>query len=210
MTEQVREGLSKDGVKSTSSAWELEHAMRSMMIKKFINMSNESSPLKKFIMDNIDIALGIQNDADELPTGIVLKHLKYCEIKEDIDAIYLPCLSFKKNYHWLLTTSDMHCFTEMQSHKSPDEIKSHLWRPGPYVWPLKAMLKAGTTLRGEAEHYSKTKISERSWYEYIKSFAFEIPKKAVNPIWCHHHMGLGAATHMSSTAGMMLLYFIIN
>ena len=43
-------------------------------------------------------ALGIQNDADELITGMTMLHLRHCEFKPTVQQrpIYLPCTSFKK------------------------------------------------------------------------------------------------------------------
>lgn len=51
------------------------------------------------------------------------------------------------------------------------EAASFLWRAGPVMWPLRTILQQQSTLRGAAE---------------------------VAP--CQHHMGLGAASHMSSVA----------
>ena len=79
------------------------------MVKRFVRLDQQKSPLKEFIMSNIDTALGIQNDADELFTGETLNYLRHCVLKPGVQAVLAPAIAFKKNYHWLQHTSDMQC-----------------------------------------------------------------------------------------------------
>jgi hypothetical protein len=149
--------------------WALEFAMRTEMIRIF-KLIPDSVVLKKMVMDNIKNVWALQNDADEMPSGHVLWNFKNCEMKQDIRAVYLPCLSFKRNFHWLQTTSDMVCFKDLNGRG--DELKNYLWRGAPYLWRLAEMLDDGSTLR-----YHKFKLDP-----------------------CLHHMGIGAAVHISSVA----------
>ena len=84
-------------------------------------------------------------------------------------GIYTPSFVFKRSLHWMEPTVDMRCLHDKESSSNP-LLKSYLWRPGPYVWPLHMMLSTKSTLRGNFE----------------KDFQ------------CIHHMGLSAAVHMSS------------
>jgi hypothetical protein len=92
--------------KNDKDLWALENSMRTEMILKFndifpYNITNKNSALKSLLIDNINNTWAIQNDADEIITGNTLYHIRNCEIKESIESIYMPCLSFKRNFHWL-------------------------------------------------------------------------------------------------------------
>jgi hypothetical protein len=150
--------------------WALEFAMRTEMIRLFKAIPHGQNKLKDKIMGNIGNVWGIQNDADELPSGKALFHFKHCSMKGGIKAVYLPCLSFKKNLHWLQTTSDMICFNGVN--ESAADIKRYMWRGAPYLWPLSDMLNDGSTLR-----YNKYKLDP-----------------------CTKHLGIGASIHLSSIA----------
>jgi len=184
--------------KGGNGHWALDTAMRFEMVKHFnallseVILSNSTlvsenmivhrpPPLQHLsptllvkIKAGIDdgTALGLQNDADEIPTAIVLKHLRHCEIKPHFEFIYLPCISYKKNYYWLQTTFDLGCLSGPDVTPETESVKHYLWRPAPWVWPLQTILQEENTLR----HY-KTDGHE-----------------------CKTHMGLGAASHMSSGA----------
>jgi hypothetical protein len=151
----------------------LVDSMRKKMIERFIKL-NSSVPLKAFVMQNIENAFGTQSDADEIITRDTLTHLKHCEFKEDVKSIYIPCISFKKNYHWLQRTIDLTELKGFDINNDTSGILNHLWKPAPYLWPLKVILKQRTTTRG---HF--------------------VGGKGVN---LTHHMGLGGAGHMSSVA----------
>jgi len=174
-----------------SGAWALENSMRSMMMKKFTQLNDETHPVKKKIFDAMALAsanaaskghenlmpLGLQNDADELATGTSLLHLRRCEIKREVKGIYLPSFSFKKNFHWLQATMDTHLegpsFSAEPNNNASILVQMYMWRPAPYAWPLDVLVKAQTTLRGE-------------WK----------PDK----FWEKHHMGIGSGYHISSVA----------
>ena len=134
----------------------------------------------------------IQNDGDELVEGDVLRHLRHCELRADVSRIYTPCFSFKGNYHWLQTTRDMRSFGFGQDTSAgmlsklggflkkklehvfgkglEPELNKYLWKLGPYLWPLSVVVKS--------EHLMRRNFSEDVFFE--------------------HHMGYGAATHMSA------------
>lgn len=116
--------------------------------------------------------LGIQNDGDEIVVKKALEHLKKCEIRPEVSSIYTPCMSFKSNFYWLQRTRDMDCFqgTDEVDRRIQKHLKKYMWRLGPYLWPLQSMLDANHNLR--RVYHNKT---------------------------CHHHMGLGTASHMSAT-----------
>jgi hypothetical protein len=56
---------------NTQNLWSLEKSMRTKMIEKFIQLNQTVSSLKMKIMSNLNTALGIQNDADEIIKGDV-------------------------------------------------------------------------------------------------------------------------------------------
>jgi hypothetical protein len=152
----------------------LERSMRSEPIRLFKEMKNESHPLKQQIMNNIHHAWILQNDGDEIPTGEALLHFKYCERRyENIEEYFFPSFPFKKNFNWIQTTKDLGCMNGGNINTQTEALRFHTWRPGPYIQPLERVLRDGET------------------YRYRKSDSI-IP--------CEHHMGLGAATHLSSTA----------
>ncbi len=71
-----------------------------------------SAVLKERIMSTLSkygssSVYGIQNDGDEIMTAHGLAHVKHCELRPDVVSIYAPCFSFKNNFHWLQTTTDM-------------------------------------------------------------------------------------------------------
>eukprot|EP01036_Dinobryon_divergens_P039596 gene39596-52221_t len=143
------------------------------MIEKFKNLDPKESPLKARIMAGLDTALGIQNDADELIKGEVLYHLKHCELRKEVQGIYTPAFQFKRNFHWMEPTSDLGCLSQpsFPLQQQMSLFTSHLWRPGPYLYPLSLMIDKGHTNR---------------LHKFDSNF------------FCTHHMGIGAAVHMSS------------
>ena len=144
------------------------------IVRRFINAS--SHPLKVALdlhMKMGGAALGIQNDGDEIISGAVLQHLKYCSTRPQVNQIYTPCTSYKSNFNWLQHTHDMTCFTSAHGDDSGKrldaELRHFLWREGPYVWPLGEMIASESLLRRN--------VSDNA---------------------CQHHMGLGAAVHLSA------------
>ena len=158
------------GTAFKSGNWELDFAMRTEMVKRFNALQNNS--LKVFVMTHLQGAYGIQNDADEMVNGKVLNHIKHCEVKREVNFMYTPSFAFKKNFHWLQNTIDLGCLKGSNVNDQTEKLRYHIWRPGPYLWPLSTILKENSTLR-----YHNYEGRE-----------------------CIHHLGLGAATHMSSLA----------
>lgn len=166
-----------------SLLWSLERSMRSEMIRKFAEIDIATNHLKHKIMNNIDNVYATQNDADEIPSLMALLHIKHCEIIANVDAIYLPSLAFKGNFHWLqyigpsgdTTCSNVFLQTLLETtsdnidlNDAARELQPFLWRSGPFLWPLTHFLRSNETLRRVTR--------------------------------CNHHMGLGSAVHMTSTA----------
>jgi len=134
----------------------------------------------------------IQNDGDEFVNGQVLRHLRHCEILPEVKSVFTPCFGFKNNYHWLQTTFDMAHFTagqqsargivDLYKHVKlvyfghffdkglQMELNSYIWRLGPFLWPLQTLTEAGSMLR----------------------------RNFTQDRFFNHHMGYGAATHMSA------------
>ena len=114
-----------------------------------------------------------QNDGDEIVNAKVIAHIKYCEICSEVQSIHTPCFAYKSNYHWLQRNRHMQCFegADEEDRQAQVYLKKYLWKPGPYLWPLNIVLDHQYTMR----------------YNYTSHF-------------CEHHMGLGAATHLSSTS----------
>ena len=144
----------------------------------------------KYMRDGGEV-FAIQNDGDELVNGKVLRHLRHCKIKPEVKSIFTPCFGFKNNYHWLQTTFDMRHFTSGQTSARgvvdiykylkmvqfghffgnglQMELNKFIWRLGPYLWPLQTIIDEGSMLR----------------------------RNFTNDRFFNHHMGYGAATHMS-------------
>jgi hypothetical protein len=74
---------------------------------------------------SIDHDVGRFIDADEIPGAAALTHLQHCQWRSltPYDAVFLPALAFKKNFHWLQTTKDLGCLGES------DGLQFHSWRP---------------------------------------------------------------------------------
>ena len=106
------------------------------MVKRFVRLDRQHSPLKDFIMNHIDIALGIQNDADELFTGETLNYLRHCALKPGVQTVLAPAIAFKKNYHWLLHTIDMQCLRGNDVHLSIVRDDEFSVRQDPSLTPL--------------------------------------------------------------------------
>lgn len=151
----------------------MEKSMRTEMIRLF-KATNNDNPLKKRVMKRLSRVLALQNDADEISNGRVLLHIKHCKLRHPDRRLYLPCISFKKNFLWLQQTHDMGCLRGGNANSGNEELKNYLWRPGPFVWPLSSMLSLGSTGRLHVG-------SE------LEGF-------------CEYHTGLGSAVHMSSVA----------
>lgn len=134
----------------------------------------------------------IQNDGDEFVNGQVLKHVRHCELLPEVKSIFAPCFAFKNNYHWLQTTFDMRHFMSGQ-HSGRGivdvykylklvtfghffgkglqmELNQFIWRLGPFLWPLETLTGAESMLR----------------------------RNFTQDRFFNHHMGHGAATHMSA------------
>jgi hypothetical protein len=151
----------------------LEKSMRSEPIRLLKQLSIYH-PLKSKIISNIDNAWMLQNDGDELPGADALAHFKYCELlNNSTNEIYFPSFPFKKNYNWIQMTKDLGCMKGGNINPSNEYLKFHTWRPGPYIQQLADVLKDGETKR----HRKSDSITP-----------------------CAHHLGLGAATHLSSVA----------
>ncbi len=108
--------------------------------------------------------------------------MKYCEIKKEVNGIYTPAIQFKRNLHWLEPTRDLQCITQpsFPIHSQISFFRSYLWRPGPYLYPLSMMLQLGHTNR---QHDFKSDF------------------------YCRHHMGIGAAVHISSAVDPVGIVF---
>mmetsp|Transcript_423 Transcript_423/g.439 ORF Transcript_423/g.439 Transcript_423/m.439 type:complete len:492 (+) Transcript_423:120-1595(+) len=178
LTARTRASVSRKRSSKTydkSDLWALETAMRTRMVEKFLSLDESVYPLKARVMRGLKEALGIQNDADEIIKGEVLFHLKHCELKKGVSGIYTPSFHFKRNFHWMEESHDLGCLAQPSFPLQADmhTFTSRLWRPGPYLYPLSLMLGIRSTNR---KHTFETKF------------------------YCHHHMGLGAAVHISSVA----------
>jgi hypothetical protein len=166
---RARKGILNGG-SPKSGGFALDNSMRIKMVEGFKKL-NSSVPLKHFIMQNIETAFGIQNDADEIINRDTLTHLKHCEVQKEVKSIYVPCISFKKNYHWLLRSFDITGLTGFDINNTTGEILNYLWKPAPYLWPLKVILTQTSTFRSHSIYKNLT-----------------------------HHMGLGGAGYISSVA----------
>jgi len=134
----------------------------------------------------------VQNDGDEFVNGQVLRHMRQCELLPEVKSIFAPCFGFKNNYHWLQTTFDMRHFTAgQQSARGVSDLYKHIklvyfgrffgkglqmelnkyiWRLGPFLWPLQTLTAADSMMR----------------------------RNFTQDRFFNHHMGYGAATHMSA------------
>ena len=182
-----QKGLEKDTalpVHHRKGAWTLEHAMRSEMIKRFASHLKANATLRTLVGgDGGDTTHGarawaLQNDEDELVAAAVLAHMRHCHVQKEVSAIYFPCVSFKKNFHWLQQTSDLQCLSPEGAGASDSaniataELVHYLWRPGPWAWPLSEMLVRSSTLRSVFPGRGRPE--------------------------CQHHMGVPSAVHLSS------------
>ena len=172
----VKESLSKgERYMIRSQSWALEKRMRPEIIQRFDRLNATSSEVKGKVLRRIAEgaeALGIQNDADEFITGTALLHLRHCEIKPAARSggIYLPCTAFKKNYHWLQQTTDL-----VACIRGNDVTAA--------TAPLKGHLWRPGPVVWPLSKMLAAKTTLRD-----------------EPFNCEHHMGLGAASHMSSVA----------
>jgi hypothetical protein len=195
---KYQENLS--GREIDDAIWEMDRYCKRDPIRSFLilNSSHPQYHLKEMIMtaikdkNNMEV-YAIQNDADEIVKGDVLKHIKYCDIKKEVLSIYTPCFSFKNNFHWLQKTFDMKYFSNGKQSKREvwkdnrfkywdtlwfeeyavhRELNDFLWKIGPYVWPMTRMLHHSPpgNLRDD---FTKNEYTQ-------------------------YHMGYGAAIHMSS------------
>jgi len=190
--------------------WMLEKAMRTEAVERFKQLDDAASPLKAAVMAALGADLrggngtkstsggaagshvwAIQSDADEIITAEALRYHRHCQLKPHVKAVYAPCTAFKKNYHWLLPTFDLReCYPQRDAAAAraaaghthavaATRLARHLWRGGPTLWPLHDILAAGSTLRG------------RGFSCLDRAFA---------------HLGLGAASHLSSVAEPSLYF----
>jgi len=144
------------------------------MIRRFMEIDPLTNSLKRELNEFIasgGAVLATQADADELVHREALYHLAHCERKAGVESIYMPCFSFKSNLYWLQRTFDMGCIRPADKADAAvaSELNGFLWRLGPYVWPLDSMLRAVSNLR-----------------------------RNYTALACTHHMGYGAAVHLSS------------
>ena len=143
----------------------------------------------------------IQNDGDEFVNGKVLRHLRSCALHSEVKSVFTPCFGFKNNYNWLQTTFDMRHFTSGQKStrdivdvykylqtavfgrfvgKSLQmELNQFIWRLGPFLWPLQTVMDADSMLR---RNFTQDRFFS-------------------------HHMGYGAATHMSAVNEPVELWY---
>eukprot|EP00808_Paulinella_micropora_P009329 g11837.t1 len=84
--------------------WKLEHRMRRDVVQLF-RQSQDPRVLKILQAANNQTAYSIQADADEMPAGSSLLHLKHCETKIRPPFWTAPLL-FKYNFHWLQHTHE--------------------------------------------------------------------------------------------------------
>jgi hypothetical protein len=152
-------------------SWALEKAQRTEIIRLFSEYVKHNATLQALVHGHgrEGQTWAIQNDEDELISGDALRHMDGCELRSEVKAIYTPCMSFKKSFYWLQTTSDLMCLGE--SSPKEEALAHFLWRPGPWLWPLSEMLKRKSTLRGV------------------------FPSKGEE---CRHHLGVPSAMHLSS------------
>ncbi|KAG1678993.1 hypothetical protein FOA52_013057 [Chlamydomonas sp. UWO 241] len=126
---------------------------------------------------------GIQGDEDELITRGALAHFRACKLKSGVGrvGVYAPCIVFKSSYSWLMTTRDLPCFARSThlnstSDETKAQLASFLYRPGPWLWPLRSFLAANSTLRNHN------------------------PENAHGGVACDFHLGMCASVHLSSCA----------
>jgi len=141
-------------------------------ILSFFNTNEKLDKFKAIISTNYKYILAIQNDGDEIISSKVLYHLKYCQVKPEVESIYTPSFGFKHNFNWMIKSIDMECFNSANNDDKLLEpyLKQFLWSLGPVVWPLQSMIDNDHNLR-----------------------------RIKNNNNCNHHMGFGAAVHISSS-----------
>ena len=166
-----------------NGGWELEKFFRKLPVVKLAEALARPGGVAQLhgisATDLGDAIVAIQSDADEIPTRRTMHHLKHCELVAGMQwPLYLPVLSGKKTVQWLQTTqSDAKRGDAILIDHDEDggrELLAHIWRPGPYVWPLAAMIAAKDTLR------------------YVKQFDGD------GKVGSSAHTGMGSAFHMSS------------
>ena len=167
-----------------------------------------SAILKESIMEALQkhgsgSVYGIQNDGDEIMTRKGLTHVKYCELRGDVASIYAPSFSFKNNFHWLQTTSDMKNWgkdirptsglrkrnrrdvapswdldgkTAWYTDRTRSTLNGFLWKSGPFLWPLQYFLDG---------NHGKGSVLRANFTSNEHS---------------QHHLGYGAAFHMSAVS----------
>lgn len=139
----------------------------------FFNTKEKLDRFRSIILREYKYILAIQNDGDEIVSGQVLYHLKHCQVKADVESIYTPSFGFKHNFNWMIRSLEMdECF---QSANDNDKLldpylKQFLWNLGPVLWPLHIMIDNEHNMR-------RMKKND----------------------YCIHHMGLGAAVHISAS-----------
>jgi hypothetical protein len=122
--------------------------------------------------------LAIQGDGDEIITGKVLHHLKFCELNSYDFPLYAPCASYKHNVNYV--------FEEKQidlrlSPEDPIELLDHLIAAGPQVDLLYKYIISNDTLRhahnrpqfhmglGAAVHLSSIQEPVELWLKAIST-----------------------------------------
>jgi hypothetical protein len=136
-------------------------------------------------------ALGTENDGDEIISGQVVLHLKHCEIRNETlnyGEIYMPCTQFKKNFYWMESLFDGSCLAGFDLTAETSAIKSHLWMRGPTLVTMQRIMDSRTV------HHADVKG------------LFDTKSGMVSSCYKLHHMGLGAAFHMSATAEPVLYW----
>lgn len=179
------------------SNWELEQAMRRLMVVKFktLPLTHPDAPLQQEVTHEITVRgysltsmgvksmvrytrnssyivqeapLAIQSDADEIITEPALAHLKHCALKcASCFPLYAPCFNLKGNAMTLQHTGPTELSINLED---SSELLNYLWKAGPSIHLLYDMIRKNDTCR-------------------------LISPAQINP---HNHMGLGAAVHLSS------------
>ena len=165
--------------RDTKAAWALDKSSRTEMVRRFAELLQTNATLRnRFALSS---AWATQNDGDELVSREALMHVKHCELRPG-RSIFFPSLSFKKNFHWLQLDRQV-CLRGGGFHNGTSELLSFMWSKGPYLWPLQTILGSQSTLRGK---------------DPLPCGAGHRCNPEGDP--CDRHMGLGAATHLSSVA----------
>ena len=159
--------------------WHIEKAMRALPVAM---VKRSRHPLARFINSAAATgALALQNDGDEIPSAAALAHLKHCEAREQ-PPYMMPATQYKGHLWHSVRHTDMDWIGERWRRMGldvPDTYSHHLWRSGPTVSSLQAMLDGGSSLAtGDPESKAFRGTPTPRWPDF----------------------GPGAAIHLSSPA----------